>query len=226
MTKKKVHIIYGKMKEEDLINLYKVKREARINGGGQELKEIQAELQRRQLRRLKKTNPEEYEKRMLEKPVENKVKVPTFRGLTAMQEKFCMEFASHGDEAKAYVAAGYNPDKTEARTRVKARVIMKNEKILERIKEYQEEALTKITWTKEKVLENLAKVHNEAMRDGDYTNANKSMEHIAKHLGMFVDKVEQTVKTTGFETGDKQKDVTRLAKIAGFKIVSSNDSKK
>ena len=42
------------------------------------------------------------------------------------------------------------------------------------------------------------------------------MEHIAKHLGMFVDKVEQTVKTTGFESGDKKKDVERLVKIAFF----------
>ena len=34
------------MTEEELINLYKVKREARIYGGGEELKEIQAELER------------------------------------------------------------------------------------------------------------------------------------------------------------------------------------
>ena len=226
MTEKKVHIIYGNMKESELINLYKVKREARIYGGGQELKEIQAELERRRLRRLEKRNPKEYNKRMLEKPVDNNVKIPTFRGLTAMQEKFCMEFAGHGDEVKAYTAAGYQPDKTDARTRAKARIIMKNEKIMERIKEYQDEAITKVTWTKEKVLERLAKVYNEAMHDSDFTNANKSMEHIAKHLGMFVDKVEQTVKTTGFETGDKKKDVARLVKIAGLKVVSSNDDPK
>jgi len=46
MTKKKVHILYGKMTEEELINLYKVKREARIYGGGEELTEIQKELER------------------------------------------------------------------------------------------------------------------------------------------------------------------------------------
>ena len=226
MTKKKVHILYGKMTEEELINLHKVKREARIYGGGEESKEIQKELERRRLRRIQKHNPEEYEKRMLEKPENNNVKVPTFRGLTAMQEKFCMEFAGHGDEVKAYLAAGYQPDKNDARTRAKARVIMKNEKVMERIKEYQDEAVTKITWTKEKVLERLAKVYNEAMQDSDFTNANKSMEHIAKHLGMFVDKVEQTVKTTGFESGDKKKDVERLVKIAGLKVVSSNNDPK
>jgi hypothetical protein len=55
MTKKKVHILYGNMTEEELINLHKVKREARIYGGGEELKEIQAELERRRLRRLQKT---------------------------------------------------------------------------------------------------------------------------------------------------------------------------
>ena len=51
---------------------------------------------------------------------------------------------------------------------------MKNEKIMERIKEYQDEAITKVTWTKEKVLERLAKVYNEAMQDSDFTNAIKS----------------------------------------------------
>ena len=226
MTAKKVHILYGKMTEEELINLHKVKREARIYGGGEELREIQKELERRRLRRIQKHNPKEYKKRMLEKPADNNVKIPTFRGLTAMQEKFCMEFAGHGDEVKAYTAAGYQPDKTDARTRAKARIIMKNEKIMERIKEYQDEAITKVTWTKEKVLERLAKVYNEAMQDSDFTNANKSMEHIAKHLGMFVDKVEQTVKTTGFESGDKKKDVERLVKIAGLKVVSSNNEPK
>ena len=134
MTAKKVHILYGKMTEEELINLYKVKREARIYGGGEELKEIQVELERRRLRRIQKTNPEEYKKKMLEKPADNNVKIPTFRGLTAMQEKFCMEFAGHGDEVKAYTAAGYQPDKNDARTRAKARVIMKNEKVWSELK--------------------------------------------------------------------------------------------
>ena len=73
------------MTEEELINLHKVKREARIYGGGEELKEIQAELERRRLRRLQKNNPEEYKKRMLEKPENNNIKYPTFRGITAMQ---------------------------------------------------------------------------------------------------------------------------------------------
>ena len=59
MTKKKVHILYGKMTEEELINLHKVKREARIYGGGEELREIQEELERRRLRRIQKHNPEE-----------------------------------------------------------------------------------------------------------------------------------------------------------------------
>ena len=59
MTKKKVHILYGKMTEEELINLHKVKREARTYGGGEELREIQEELERRRLRRIQKHNPEE-----------------------------------------------------------------------------------------------------------------------------------------------------------------------
>ena len=54
------------------------------------------------------------------------------------------------------------------------------------------------------------------------------MENIAKHLGMFVDlsKVEQTVKTTGFESGDKKADIKKLADLAGFKLIDGGVSDK
>ena len=81
-------------------------------------------------------------------------------------------------------------------------------------------------WDKSRVLEKLAEVHQASMIKEDYTNANKSMEHIAKHLGMFVDKVEQTVKTTGFETGDKKKDIQKLAELAGFELIDGGRRKK
>jgi len=226
MTKPKTHILYGRMPERELIRRYDLIRSTRKYKGGHELNQIEEELTQRRLKRLSKTNPEEYNRQMLEEPTKKDRKIPLFRGLTAMQEKFCMEFSGHGDEVKAYTVAGYNLDSTEARTRARARHLLKDEKIAARIKEYQEEAIRKIVWDKNRVLEKLAEVHQASMIKEDYTNANKSMEHIAKHLGMFVDKVEQTVKTTGFETGDKKKDIQKLADLAGFELIDGGRRKK
>ena len=39
------------------------------------------------------------------------------------------------------------------------------------------------------------KIATAAMEDGDYTNANRSMESLAKYLGMFVERKEITHKT-------------------------------
>ena len=105
---------------------------------------------------------------------------------------------------------------------------LRNEKIQARIDEYQKEAIRKISWTKEKVLEKIGEVYSNSINDGDFTNANRAMENIAKHLGMFVDlsKVEQTVKTTGFESGDKKADIKKLADLAGFKLIDGGVSVK
>ena len=67
-----------------------------------------------------------------------------------MQEKFCMEYAATGDELNAYKVAGYKEDDTNGLTRRRARQLLNNKKIQARIEEYQEQALKRISWTKEK----------------------------------------------------------------------------
>ena len=51
------------------------------------------------------------------------------------------------------------------------------------------------SWTKEKVLEKMHEVYQNSIAEGDHTNANRSLENIGKHLGMFVDvsKIEQNI---------------------------------
>ena len=134
-----------------------------------------------------------------------------------------MEYAATGDELASYKKAGFKEAKDDPNTRIRARQLFKNEKIQARIDEYQKEAIRKISWTKEKVLEKIGEVYSNSINDGDFTNANRAMENIAKHLGMFVDlsKVEQTVKTTGFESGDKKADIKKLAeKVLTYILVS------
>ena len=80
-----------------------------------------------------------------------------------------------------------------------------------------------MAWNADKVLEKVSKVYEQAMDDSDFTNANRSMETIARHLGMFIDKSEQKIKMSNFaETDSEEKmeeDIKNLADVVGFKVI-------
>jgi len=59
-----------------------------------------------------------------------------------------------------------------------------------------------------------------ATDNDDYTNANRSMESIAKHLGMFVDKKEIKQEFSSM-TGSSDDDIQKLADVIGLKVVKS-----
>tara|TARA_R100000353_G_scaffold132862_1_gene94210 strand:- start:418 stop:1140 length:723 start_codon:yes stop_codon:yes gene_type:complete len=236
MTKKgknpRPHVLYGRMKEQELINLIKETAATYKTRQGGRIYEMKQELERRRMLTLKRKNPEEYERRkeeMLERPAKHKMfaKSTLPRGMTPMQEKFCMEYAATGDELNAYKVAGYKEDDTNGLTRRRARQLLNNKKVQARIEEYQEQALKRISWTKEKVLEKMHEVYQNSIAEGDHTNANRSLENIGKHLGMFVDvsKIEQNITTSELLTNDTDKDIERLADVVGLKIVKGGKSK-
>ena len=169
------------------------------------------------------------DKNMLERPTKTRpFKNTTMpRGMTAMQEKFCMEYAATGDELEAFKKAGYREDDTDGLTRRRARQLLNNKKVQARIAEFQELALKRISWTKEKVLEKMNEVYQSAMTESDHTNANRALESIGKHLGMFVDlsKVEQKITTEELLSKDVDKDIERLADVVGLKLVKTDDKK-
>ena len=80
-----------------------------------------------------------------------------------------------------------------------------------------------MAWNADKVLEKVSSVYENAMAENDFTNANRSMETIARHLGMFVDKSEQRVKLSHFSDADSEdkieKDIENLAEAIGLKVV-------
>ena len=80
-----------------------------------------------------------------------------------------------------------------------------------------------MAWNADKVLEKVSSVYENAMDENDFTNANRSMETIARHLGMFVDKSEQRVKLSNFSDEDSEdkieKDIANLADVVGLKVV-------
>ena len=80
-----------------------------------------------------------------------------------------------------------------------------------------------MAWNADKVLEKVSAVYENAMGENDFTNANRSMETIARHLGMFVEKSEQKIKMSNFSDADTEEkiegDIKNLADMVGLKVV-------
>lgn len=148
----------------------------------------------------------------------NKVKNPDYmflRGLPPRYEKFCAEYVATGDAQKAYVAAGFSAKNPQGGSR-----LLKNPHIQARLEDYRGVVLRKMEWDVRKVLEGLGEVFNEAKDHKDYTNANRALENVAKHLGMFIERTKQDINITGSEKPvDVKEEIAHLADVAGLKIV-------
>lgn len=153
-----------------------------------------------------------------------------YGGLTPKQEKFCQVLVASGSFEDAYNAAEYGlsnktgqKSKTEARVRGKT-LYYNNKKIFKRVQNLKEEVMRRMAWDAEKVLDKIAAVYEQSMSNEDFTNANRSMEAIARHLGMFVDKSESKIKMSSFSDSDNedkvQNDIEKLADIVGLKVVN------
>ena len=152
---------------------------------------------------------------MLENPSQRKIW--EFGGLTPRQEKFCLEYMKTGDPEHAFKASGYKSKRLKAG----ANRLFEKPLIQIRLNEIREQALKDIKVNAEKVIDRILEVYDAAMQESDYTNANRAMESVGKHLGMFVDRSEQKVTqlTKGDEPEDVKRDIHRLAEVIGFKVV-------
>jgi hypothetical protein len=123
-------------------------------------------------------------------------KVENYRKLTPKQIEFARQYAINGRTNKCGAArlAGYD----SGNYNVLLRMANKNLAIphfhdLVTAFEIEEKARMKIN------IEDVVKWFNDiataAMQTGDFTNANRAMENLAKYLGMFVDKKEITHRT-------------------------------
>ena len=223
----KPHIIYGKLKDNELNNLIRVTAQGRVkNSAGNDLNEMRREVDRRKSVRLARISRKNYNK---DEMLERAEKAPNFKpgnfiaGMSPKQEKFCMEYIATGDSLTAYKAAGYAPGKNHSDTRRRASTLLKRPKIEQRIDDLREVALDRMAWSADHVLQRLDEVYQHSLSNGDYTNANRSVENVAKHLGMFVDRSEQRIKMGALgdsdEKQDVQKDIQRLAEMAGLKVI-------
>ena len=223
----KPHIIYGKLKDNELNDLIRVTAQGRVkNSAGQDLAEMRREVYRRKDVRLARISRKNYNK---DEMLERAEKAPNFKpgnfiaGMSPKQEKFCMEYIATGDSLTAYKSAGYAPGKNHSDTRRRACTLLKRPKIEQRINDLREVALDRMAWSADHVLQRLDEVYQHSLSNGDYTNANRSVENVAKHLGMFIDRSEQRIKMGALgdseEKQDVQKDIQRLAEMAGLKVI-------
>ena len=240
---REVHIIYGEWTTEKLYDRIKeLASQRKFNSAGRDLQEMRKELRRRVLRTPGQKNfrKKDYSKAdqpdqiyrdkqeiMLENPPK-RLKLFTrsqlVGGLSPRQEKFCMEYMATGDIVHAYKAAGYALGKTDSKTRQRAwATLHTNKKITKRLENLREEALRRMAWNADKVLEKVSAVYENAMGENDFTNANRSMETIARHLGMFIEKSEQRIKMSNFSDTDSEEkiegDIKNLADMVGLKVV-------
>jgi phage terminase small subunit len=195
------HLKYGKMSVPELVEHYRFMLQGRKTPRGSDIVHMRAELARR--------------KGVLENPSQRKIWA--FGGLTPMQEKFCLEYMRTGDPEEAYKKAGYKS--RHLKPAVKRMLV--HPLIQLRLEEIREQALKDIKVNAEKVIDKILEVYDSAMSESDYTNANRAMESIGKHLGMFVDRSEQQVTqlTKGDEPETVKKDIYRLAEVIGLKVV-------
>ena len=222
---REVHIIYGEWSTEQLRDtIERLCKERRFNSAGRDLQEMRRELRRRSIRIPGQKREKDYSKAdqpdqiyrdkqeiMLENPPK-RLKLFTrsqlVGGLSPRQEKFCMEYMATGDIVHAYKAAGYALGKTDSKTRQRAwATLHTNKKITKRLENLREEALRRMAWNADKVLEKVSAVYENAMGENDFTNANRSMETIARHLGMFIEKSEQRIKMSNFSDTDSEEKI-------------------
>lgn len=132
--------------------------------------------------------------------------------LTAREERFCQEYTVCYNGAEAARRAGY-AEKSAAKTACK---LLKEERILRRIRELQQETLEQLCLTRQKVVLQLMELvdvcmaakpvlawdyeEHQMVETGEYQvdskGAAKALELLGKHLGMF-DKESQSAADTG-----------------------------
>jgi hypothetical protein len=244
------HIIYSKYTLPELKELIRKAASTRKTpSAGKDLQEMRLEYRRRTFRPkvngpkvdkrsfCKSDTPEDFANRkrtkvdlMAEELPPSTTLYPKVRAkgcLNARQEKFAEVFAITQDYVKAWRASGYKQWPSDSLTRLKGQSFFhKSKKVQQRVADLKEEALRRMAWNKEKVLDKMGAIYEEAMSgdNTDLTNANRSMEAIARHLGMFVDKSESKVSMVSSGENDSDEKVTadigKLADMVGLKVVN------
>jgi len=116
--------------------------------------------------------------------------------LSPMQYKFAYEFIETGDAYGAYLKAGYTTDNLKPfQIRGKAKELLAQPKVNAFVEYIRKKAMDKLVINIDDIVEKFLTTYNQAMAAEDFTNANRALENLGKHLGMFVEKamIEQKI---------------------------------
>lgn len=152
--------------------------------------------------------------------------------LTAQQELFCQEYIVDYNGTQAAIRAGYS----EKTADVQAVRLLRNVKVLSRVRAIQKERLEKLAVTQESVILKLLEIYDRCMQakpvmewdynerkyveTGEYTfdsrGALNALEMIGKHLAMFTNRVEHSGNI-----GTENKELTEILS----QLKARNDAK-
>lgn len=152
--------------------------------------------------------------------------------LTAQQEMFCQEYIVDYNGTQAAIRAGYS----EKTADVQAVRLLRNVKVLSRVRAIQKERLEKLAVTQESVILKLLEIYDRCMQakpvmewdynerkyveTGEYTfdsrGALNALEMIGKHLAMFTNRVEHSGNI-----GTENKELTEILS----QLKARNDAK-
>ena len=116
--------------------------------------------------------------------------------LSPMQYKFAYEFIETGDAYAAYLNAGYQVEgKKPFQIRGRAKELLAILKVNAFVEHIRNKAMEKLIINIDEIVEKFLTTYHQAMSAEDFTNANRSLENLGKHLGMFVEKamIEQKI---------------------------------
>ena len=95
--------------------------------------------------------------------------------LTPQQARFCSYYIESGNARQSALNAGYSES-----TANNANSILKNSAIMGRLAENEKNIIRSSNWNKDRIISELERVYNLAIADNQLTNANKTLELLAK----------------------------------------------
>ena len=116
--------------------------------------------------------------------------------LSPMQYKFAYEFIETGDAYAAYLNAGYAVDgKKPFQIRGRAKELLSAPKVNAFVEYIRKRTMDKLVINIDEIVNKFLETYNQSMMSEDFTNANRALENLGKHLGMFVERalIEQKI---------------------------------
>lgn len=152
------------------------------------------------------------------------------RKLTIKQEKFCLKYHECGNASEAYRYAYVNSEKWKEKTVwERASVLSKNNKVITRVKELQEEQKSKSDITKERVLTEYAKIaftsiasmHNTWINRKDFEKLSPDEKSSIKSINtrirrVIIDEQDIEIEEIKIELYDKIRALDSISKMLGF----------